>query len=134
MGMPWRSKTFNTPACAMPRANPPPSARPRRGATAAAGASRRRVRRWIAAYEARRLPIAPQEAKGPLPSESVDADPQQFAGHRSMRKIRVLGNRRVTVGYEIGAIALMTAGTLVSPSEDREIVIFLNTTHRPEQP
>src|SRR5438067_11800419 len=73
--MPCRSKTLSTPACAMPRANPPPSARPRRGAAAAVECPPRRAARF-AAYKTRRLPI------GPLGAVSREQSlTQQFARH-----------------------------------------------------
>src|SRR3954467_1997658 len=84
MGMWWRSKIFNTPACAMPRANPPPSARPMRGCGAATGAPRRRSRRWFAVYEARRLPIGHPGDKAGLVCETV-----VYTNSNSQARIRV---------------------------------------------
>jgi hypothetical protein len=43
-GMPWGSKIYSTPAWAIPRANPPPSASPMRGTITAGGRGRSCVR------------------------------------------------------------------------------------------
>src|SRR3954468_4486664 len=80
----WRSKNFRTPARAMRLPKPPPSARPIGVCGAAAGAPRRRGRRWFAVYEARRLPIGHPGDKAGLVCETV-----VYTNSNSQARIRV---------------------------------------------
>src|SRR6266850_56889 len=86
--MPWRSKTFRTPAWAMPRANPPPSASPIRGAPCA-GAPRPRISDWTIADEVSRLFIGTRgSAMGSV--QLAVWKPSNWQARIRLRPIRVL--------------------------------------------